>query len=76
MCRMIVIRAFMPMVAELPLAMLACARMRMMMMMMMMMRRRMIVLVCGGRIGAVHSVVFAGFSQEALAGRLLDAGEL
>ena len=34
---------YMPMVAELPIAMLACAR-----------------------IGAVHSVVFAGFSAEAL----------
>lgn len=42
---------FMPMVAELPLAMLACAR-----------------------IGAVHSVVFAGFSKEAFAGRIMDAG--
>jgi hypothetical protein len=37
MCRMIVIRAFMPMVAELPLAMLACARCVIVMMMMMMM---------------------------------------
>src|SRR5690606_5860448 len=26
------------------------------------------------RIGAVHSVVFAGFSPEALAGRILDCG--
>ena len=42
---------FLPMVAELPLAMLACAR-----------------------IGAVHTVVFAGFSKEALASRLVDAG--
>uniref|UniRef100_I2CQN9 Acetyl-coenzyme A synthetase n=1 Tax=Nannochloropsis gaditana (strain CCMP526) TaxID=1093141 RepID=I2CQN9_NANGC len=42
---------FLPMVAELPLAMLACAR-----------------------IGAVHTVVFAGFSKEALADRLCDAG--
>jgi len=41
---------YMPMVAELPIAMLACAR-----------------------IGAVHSVVFAGFSAEALAGRMLDS---
>jgi acetyl-CoA synthetase len=41
---------FMPMVPQLPIAMLACAR-----------------------IGAVHSVVFGGFSAEALAGRLLDA---
>ncbi len=36
---------YMPMVVELPIAMLACAR-----------------------IGAVHSVVFGGFSAEALAG--------
>jgi hypothetical protein len=36
---------YMPMVCELPIAMLACAR-----------------------IGAVHSVVFGGFSAEALAG--------
>jgi hypothetical protein len=36
---------YMPMVCELPIAMLACAR-----------------------IGAVHSVVFGGFSSEALAG--------
>lgn len=42
---------FMPMVSELPLAMLACAR-----------------------IGAVHTVVFGGFSAESLAGRLVDAG--
>mmetsp|Transcript_310 Transcript_310/g.418 ORF Transcript_310/g.418 Transcript_310/m.418 type:complete len:756 (+) Transcript_310:143-2410(+) len=42
---------FMPMVSELPIAMLACAR-----------------------IGAVHTVVFGGFSKESLAGRLLDAG--
>lgn len=42
---------FMPMVSELPLAMLACAR-----------------------IGAVHSVVFGGFSKDALAGRIIDAG--
>jgi len=41
---------FMPMVPQLPMAMLACAR-----------------------IGAVHSVVFGGFSAEALAGRLIDA---
>jgi len=38
---------YMPMVVELPVAMLACAR-----------------------IGAVHSVVFAGFSAEALANRI------
>lgn len=42
---------YMPMVPELPVAMLACAR-----------------------IGAVHSVVFGGFSAEALAGRIQDAG--
>lgn len=41
---------FMPMVPQLPIAMLACAR-----------------------IGAVHTVVFGGFSAEALAGRILDA---
>ena len=41
---------FMPMVPQLPIAMLACAR-----------------------IGAVHSVVFGGFSAEALANRLVDA---
>jgi acyl-coenzyme A synthetase/AMP-(fatty) acid ligase len=41
---------FMPMVPQLPIAMLACAR-----------------------IGAVHSVVFGGFSAEALAGRLIDS---
>ena len=37
---------YLPMVVELPAAMLACAR-----------------------IGAVHSVVFGGFSAESLAGR-------
>jgi acetyl-CoA synthetase len=42
---------YMPMVVELPLAMLACAR-----------------------IGAVHSVVFGGFSAEALASRMEDCG--
>ena len=41
---------FMPMVPQLPIAMLACAR-----------------------IGAVHSVVFGGFSAESLANRLQDA---
>jgi acetyl-CoA synthetase len=41
---------YMPMVPELPIAMLACAR-----------------------IGAVHSVVFGGFSAEALADRINDA---
>jgi acetyl-CoA synthetase len=42
---------YMPMIPELPVAMLACAR-----------------------IGATHSVVFGGFSSEALAGRIQDAG--
>eukprot|EP00457_Paulinella_chromatophora_P001748 gb/GEZN01001750.1/.p1 GENE.gb/GEZN01001750.1/~~gb/GEZN01001750.1/.p1 ORF type:complete len:892 (+),score=89.81 gb/GEZN01001750.1/:341-2677(+) len=44
-----VVAIFMPMVPELPLAMLACAR-----------------------IGALHSVVFGGFSAEALGNRLID----
>jgi acetyl-CoA synthetase len=42
---------YMPMVPELPIAMLACAR-----------------------IGAVHSVVFGGFSPESLRERINDAG--
>ncbi|HEX5067619.1 MAG TPA: acetate--CoA ligase [Myxococcota bacterium] len=42
---------YMPMIPELPIAMLACAR-----------------------IGAVHSVVFGGFSAEALRDRILDVG--
>jgi acetyl-CoA synthetase len=41
---------YMPMVLELPIAMLACAR-----------------------IGAVHSIVFGGFSAESLADRILDS---
>ncbi len=41
---------YLPMLPELPVAMLACAR-----------------------IGAVHSVVFGGFSPEALRGRLIDS---
>jgi acetyl-CoA synthetase len=41
---------YLPMIPELPVAMLACAR-----------------------IGAIHSVVFGGFSAEALAGRISDA---
>lgn len=41
---------YMPMVPELPMAMLACAR-----------------------IGAIHSVVFGGFSSEALADRINDS---
>ncbi|KAJ9520487.1 hypothetical protein QJQ45_000217 [Haematococcus lacustris] len=45
-----IVAVYMPMVLELPIAMLACAR-----------------------IGAVHSVVFGGFSAEALAGRLEGA---
>jgi acetyl-CoA synthetase len=40
---------YLPMICELPIAMLACAR-----------------------IGAVHSVVFAGFSADALAQRVQD----
>jgi acetyl-CoA synthetase len=42
---------YLPMVMELPIALLACAR-----------------------IGAVHSVVFGGFSAEALRDRMLDCG--
>ena len=42
---------YLPMVPELTVAMLACAR-----------------------IGAIHSVVFAGFSANALADRIVDAG--
>jgi acetyl-CoA synthetase len=45
-----VVTLYMPMIPELPVAMLACAR-----------------------IGAPHSVVFAGFSTEALANRMEDA---
>jgi len=41
---------YMPMIPELPIAMLACAR-----------------------IGAVHSIVFGGFSADALKDRILDA---
>ncbi|GII93674.1 acetate--CoA ligase [Sinosporangium siamense] len=41
---------YMPMIPELPIALLACAR-----------------------IGAIHSVVFGGFSASALSGRILDA---
>ena len=40
---------YLPMIVELPVAMLACAR-----------------------IGAIHSVVFGGFSSEALAERVID----
>lgn len=42
---------YLPMVLELPIAMLACAR-----------------------LGAIHSVVFGGFSAEALRGRVNDCG--
>lgn len=42
---------YLPMVPELPIAMLACAR-----------------------IGAIHSVVFGGFSSSALRGRIQDSG--
>ncbi len=42
---------FMPMVAELPITMLACAR-----------------------LGIIHSVVFAGFSAQACADRIVDSG--
>ncbi len=41
---------YLPMVPELPVAMLACAR-----------------------IGAIHSIIFAGFSANALADRIIDA---
>ncbi len=42
---------YLPMIPELPIAMLACAR-----------------------IGAIHSVVFGGFSAESLASRIKDCG--
>ncbi len=42
---------YLPMILELPIAMLACAR-----------------------IGAIHSVVFGGFSTEALRDRIIDCG--
>ena len=42
---------YLPMIIELPVAMLACAR-----------------------IGAIHSVVFGGFSAEAIANRISDCG--
>ena len=44
------ISIYMPMVPELPVAMLACAR-----------------------VGAIHSIVFGGFSAESLAGRINDS---
>ena len=42
---------YLPMILELPIAMLACAR-----------------------IGAIHSIVFGGFSPDSLADRIVDAG--
>jgi acetyl-CoA synthetase len=45
------IAIYLPMIAELPIAMMACAR-----------------------IGAVHTIVFGGFSAESLRDRILDAG--
>ena len=45
------VAVYMPMLLELPIAMLACAR-----------------------IGAMHSVVFGGFSAEALAQRIVTSG--
>jgi len=42
---------YLPMIVELPIAMLACAR-----------------------IGAIHSVIFGGFSADALKDRMLDCG--
>jgi acetyl-CoA synthetase len=44
------VSVYLPMIPELPVVMLACAR-----------------------IGAIHSVVFGGFSAEALAGRITDS---
>lgn len=45
-----VVTIYMPQIPELPIAMLACAK-----------------------IGAIHSVIYGGFSAEALAGRIEDA---
>lgn len=45
-----VVAIYMPMVAQLPIAMLACVR-----------------------IGAIHNVVFGGFSADALAARVVDS---
>lgn len=45
-----IVTIYMPQIPELPIAMLACAK-----------------------IGAMHSVVYGGFSTEALAGRIADA---
>jgi len=44
------VSVYLPMIVELPIAMLACSR-----------------------IGAIHSVVFGGFSAESLAGRITDS---
>ncbi|MBI2651361.1 acetate--CoA ligase [Candidatus Woesearchaeota archaeon] len=46
-----VVQIYLPMIPELPISMLACAR-----------------------IGAIHSVVFAGFSSDALKDRIQDSG--
>ncbi len=46
-----VVGIYLPMVPELVIAMLACAR-----------------------IGAIHSIVFAGFSAQSLSDRMIDAG--
>lgn len=48
-CKGDVVAIYLPMVIELPIAMLACAR-----------------------IGAIHSVVFAGFSSDSLAERIIQ----
>jgi len=45
------VAVYMPMILELPIALLACAR-----------------------IGAIHSVVFGGYSAKALASRIMDGG--
>jgi acetyl-CoA synthetase len=47
------VTVYLPMIPEIAIAMLACAR-----------------------IGAVHSVVFAGFSPDSLAGRIADCGSV
>ncbi|MEK6983809.1 MAG: acetate--CoA ligase [Nanoarchaeota archaeon] len=49
-CRGHIVEIYLPMIPELPIAMLACAR-----------------------IGAIHSVVFAGFSSDALKDRIQDS---
>ncbi|MEW5308089.1 MAG: hypothetical protein WDW38_000075 [Sanguina aurantia] len=46
-----IVAVYLPMVCDLPITMLACAR-----------------------IGALHNVVFAGFSADSLASRILDCG--